>query len=246
MNKNFVLILPATIDPRGMPDLVRDDVQTRLNDYLKAFDFWIKQKEVENIIFIENSGYDLAQFHIIKNKSFKNIELISTDKNNFFNRKLGKGYGKYLCLEHIFKNSELIKNNNFIITVTGRYIIKNFKKIYFDIFSQDCEIYINLRDNLKFADTSIFAGSKFFFKNYLIKYIKNTNDSEKQIFENRAAQAVLEAINNGLNFKQPTVYAHISGFIGTNGKKYKYNFFKKIRLFFYGKLKKYFFQNKRY
>ena len=59
---DFCLILTATIDPGGMPDLVRKDVDTRLDDYKKSFNFWIKKESIKKIIFIENSNYDLTFF----------------------------------------------------------------------------------------------------------------------------------------------------------------------------------------
>ena len=43
-NIDFCLILTATINPGDMPDLVRKNVETRLNDYKKSFEFWIKNQ----------------------------------------------------------------------------------------------------------------------------------------------------------------------------------------------------------
>jgi len=35
-NFNFALILTCTIDPGNMPNLVRKNIETRLNDYKKS------------------------------------------------------------------------------------------------------------------------------------------------------------------------------------------------------------------
>ena len=59
----LVSFLTATINPGGMPDLVRKDVEVRLNDYKKSFEFWIKKPSIKKLIFIENSNYDLTFFH---------------------------------------------------------------------------------------------------------------------------------------------------------------------------------------
>ena len=61
-NIDFCLILTATINPGDMPDLVRKNVETRLNDYKKSFEFWIKKSNIKKMIFIENSNYDLTFF----------------------------------------------------------------------------------------------------------------------------------------------------------------------------------------
>ena len=67
-----------------------------------------------------------------------------------------------------------------------------------------------------------------------------------KIFENCVANATLKAISEGLILSNTPIYADIEGYIGTNGKKYKQNFFKKTKLFFYRKLKNYFFNHKKY
>ena len=60
------IILTATIDPKNMILVERKSAEQRLNDYLIAFDFWCKNTQVKNIIFIENSGYNLEKFLMIK------------------------------------------------------------------------------------------------------------------------------------------------------------------------------------
>ena len=60
---NITLILTSTIDPRGTHFLKRNKVEDRLNDYKKSFSFWCNRKEIDKIIFIENSGFDLSYFN---------------------------------------------------------------------------------------------------------------------------------------------------------------------------------------
>ena len=71
---DFCLILTATINPGEMPDLVRKDVITRLEDYKKSFEFWVNKSSVKKIVFIENSNYDLSFFYNLA-KQFKNKKL---------------------------------------------------------------------------------------------------------------------------------------------------------------------------
>ena len=51
-NIDFCLILTCTINPTGMPNLVRNNPETRLEDYKKSFNFWIKNDYIKKIIFI--------------------------------------------------------------------------------------------------------------------------------------------------------------------------------------------------
>tara|TARA_B100001121_G_scaffold277336_1_gene267195 strand:+ start:749 stop:1492 length:744 start_codon:yes stop_codon:yes gene_type:complete len=247
MSKDFSLILTCTIDPGDMPNLVRSNIDSRLKDYKKSFNFWLKNDFIKKLILIENSNYDLTYFrNVSKNVANKEIEIISSNSNNTFNKELGKGYGQYLCLKEVFEKSVIAKKTDYFIDVTGRHCVKNFDNIIRHIFSCNTDIYVNITNNLKFADCNIYGGSKKFFLDYLIPETEKTNDKTNKIFENCVANAVLKAISEGLILSDTPIYADIEGYIGTNGKKYKQNFFKKTKLYFYRKLKNYFFNHKKY
>ena len=169
MSKDFSLILTCTINPGSMPNLVRSNINHRLEDYKKSFNFWIKNDFIKKLILIENSNYDLAYFkNISKTITNKEIEIISSNSNNNFNKELGKGYGQYLCLKEVFEKSVIAKKTDYFIDVTGRHCVKNFDDIIKHIFTCNADIYVNITNNLKFADCNIYAGSKKFFLDYLI------------------------------------------------------------------------------
>ncbi len=244
---DICLILTATVNPGEMPDLIRKDINTRLNDYKKSFEFWLEKKNIKKIIFIENSNHDLSFFYDLSKKyKDKEIEILSNNLNLKFDKVLGKGYGQYLCLNEIFKNSKLAKNSNYFIDVTGRHCVINFDAILDDIKKNSSDIYVNISNNLKFSDANIYAGNKEFFINYLIPETSKTNDQKGKIFENCVASAVLKAVSDGYSLSKTPIYPVIEGFIGTNGKEYKYNIFKKIKLYFFRKLKIYFFNHPKY
>ena len=246
-NFDFSIILTCTVNPIQMPNLVRSNPEIRFQDYKKSFNFWVNNAFVNKIILLENSNFDLSYFNEvaadIKNKE---IEIISSNSNNEYDKSLGKGYGQYLCLKEIFYQSQIAKTTKYFIDVTGRHCVKNFKAIIEDIIKNESDIYVNITDNLKFADANIYGGTKNFFINYLLPETKKTNDSQNKIFENCVASATLKAISDGMNLSKTPIYADIDGFIGTNGKKYKQSIIKKIKLFFFRKLKIYFFNHKKY
>jgi len=244
---DFCLILTATINPGEMPDLIRKDVNVRLNDYKKSFQFWLEKPTIKKIIFIDNSNSDLTFFkNLASQYNDKEVEILSNGLNSTFDKNLGKGYGQHLCLKEIFEKSVLAKKSNYFIDVTGRHCILNFELIHEDIIKNQSDIYINLSDNLKFSDANIYAGTKNFFINYVIPETSKTNDKKNNIFENCVAKATLKAVSDGYKLSKIPIYADIDGYIGTNGKQYKQNFFKKIKLFFFRKLKIYFFNHKKY
>lgn len=246
-NFDFSLILTCSINPKNMPDLVRSDKDLRLSDYKKSFQFWVNHEQIKKIIMIENTGYDLEYFRKIASKfTDKETEIISSSSNETFDKKLGKGYGQYLCLKEIFEKSLIVKNTNFFIDITGRHIVKNFKKLLNEIINEKPDIYLNLTDNLKFADTNIYGGTKTFFEKYVIPETQKTDDRKNNIFEKCVAKATLKALANGLVLSSIPTYAEIEGYIGTNGKRYKQNLFKKMKLSLYKKCKNYFFNHKKY
>ncbi|MDB9731496.1 hypothetical protein OAA92_01335 [Candidatus Pelagibacter sp.] len=246
-NFDFSIILTCTVNPIQMPNLVRSNPEIRFQDYKKSFNFWVNNAFVDKIILLENSNFDLSYFNeVAKDIKNKEIEIISSNSNNEYDKSLGKGYGQYLCLKEIFDQSQIAKTTKYFIDVTGRHCVKNFKAIIEDIIKNESDIYVNITDNLKFADANIYGGTKKFFINYLLPETKKTNDSQNKIFENCVASATLKAISDGMNLSKTPIYADIEGFIGTNGKKYKQSIIKKIKLFFFRKFKIYFFNHKKY
>ena len=244
---NFSIILTACIRPINIPFLERTSEVDRLNDYKTSFNKWCQNKLIERIIFIENSGYDLSYFHE-KAKEFPNkkIEIISTNLNGTFENKLGKGYGEFLCLKEVFENSITAKNTDYFIKITGRYYIKNFTKIYQQFEKNKPDIYVCIKNNLTYADSHVFGGSNFFFLKYVIPLASKTNDSNGVFLEHCLAKATLLGINNQMKFNHFLTYPDICGIIGTNNKTIKTNLFKKIKLFFFGKIKNYILSNKKY
>ena len=247
MNKfDFALILTCTINPIDIPNLVRNDPKIRFEDYKRSFNFWTDHSRINKIIFIENSNYDINYFkNIAKNKN-KRIEFFSNNLNNTFNKNLGKGFGQYLSFKEIFEKSLIVKETDYFFNVTGRHIITNFDEVYGDMILKKNDIYINLSDNLKFCDTTSFGASKRFIINYFLPEAKKTSDLNDQILERNMSKAVLKAVADGLVLSNVPVYSHLKGFIGTNGKKLNFNFFKKFKLYFFRKLKIFFMTHRKY
>jgi hypothetical protein len=244
---NLSIILTACIKPINMPFLERTSEIDRLDDYKKTFVRWCQNKFADKIIFIENSGYDLSFFHeTSKNFPNKTIEIISSNLNNTFEKSLGKGYGEYLCLKEIFKNSKIVNNTDYYFKITGRYYVKNFNKIFEEFRKTKSDIYVCIKNNLTYADSHVFGGSKIFFLKYVIPIASKINDSNGVFMEHCVAKATLLGINDKLKFNHFSIYPDIYGTIGTNNKKIKTNLIKRIKLFFYGKMKNYVLSNKKY
>ena len=80
----------------------------------------------------------------------------------------------------------------------------------------------------------------------MLFHASKINDTNGIFMEHCVAKATLLGINDKLKFNHFSTYPDVSGIIGTNNKKIKTNIIKKIKLFFYGKMKSYFLSNKKY
>ncbi len=247
-NKNFCLILGCTINPNRVQNLERKSPLIRLEDYKISLNKWLQNKATDKIVIVENSGYDLSELKKIANefKDFKKVEFLSTDTNNSFSPELGKGYGESLILKEAVNNSQLLKESHCFIHISGRYYIKNFENFLNEFIFSKADIFLNLSDNLKYCSANIYAGNKDFLIKYLIPESEKVNDSKNYFFENCVAKAALKGIIDNFKFEIPETYPIIEGIIGTNNKKYNFNFFKKNKLKFFGKLKKFIFKTKKY
>ncbi len=242
-----VLILTSCIKPKDIPFLERSSDKDRLNDYKIAFEKWCENKLVDQLILIENSGYDLKFFHDIANNfPEKKIEIISANLNDTFDKSLGKGYGEHLCFKEILNKSKLFNESKFFIKITGRYYVKNYNNIFDEFKRKQSEIFVYIKNNLTYADSHVFGGTTYFFSNYVIPISAKVNDSKNILMENCLAKSVLTGIKDNLSFKSIETYPIIQGIIGTNNKEIKNNIFKRIKLYFFGKLKNYFLSHKKY
>lgn len=239
MNNKFSLILTCTVDVNGVEQMARADPVKRLDDYIKTFKLWIENPYIENIIFTENSGYDLNEFYEISKsiKHNKNIEFLSFNKNNY-PRSLGKGYGEYLTLKEVVQNSKQLCVTKRFLKITGRYYIENIKKII-EGFGPNIEIYCNLTKGLTYSDSRVFGGSLVFLNNYLCFYGSSINDSKKKYIEHALAESFLRGVSDGLIWRFLSDTPIINGYSGTLDKKYENKMLRRFQKNIAEKIKEY-------
>src|SRR5579863_9294339 len=78
----FLLVMTATITPAVNAQVKRSDPRVRLEDYKKALRFWLADPHpaLSRILFLENSGADLAELRVIaeiENPRNKEVEFVS-------------------------------------------------------------------------------------------------------------------------------------------------------------------------
>ncbi len=131
IKENLALFLTATIDIKGMPKAYPTAAEQRQEDYYNSLKYYVNNHpKIKKIVFVENSGYPLDRVKeaVKENPYNKQVEFISLNCNDF-PRKFGKGYGESVLIEKGIKQSELIKNVNYIAKITGRIYLLNLTKI---------------------------------------------------------------------------------------------------------------------
>lgn len=125
MSKKVSILLTSSIDTSNCILTSRSDIETRKNDYINTIDKYLKFTQFD-IIFIDNSNYDLSFIREKFCEQLDRIEIISYNGNNY-DRELGKGYGELEIIHHCISNSDKLKNQSHIIKSTGRYFISNLE-----------------------------------------------------------------------------------------------------------------------
>jgi hypothetical protein len=128
-----ILLMTATITPLpGIPVLARTDPKARLQDYQASLAFYsgLLGGCFDAIIFAENSNSDVSSLIAASKKRghFDSLEFISFYGLDY-EPKHGRGYGEFRLVDHVVSTSKLLRSDDVIWKVTGRYIVKNIERI---------------------------------------------------------------------------------------------------------------------
>jgi len=201
------ILLTGTINTNNCINTKRIDINDRINDYYSNISNIIENTNLD-IVFVENSLSNMGKLEEFKNNN--RIEIIQYDGNNF-DRNLGKGHGEWGIINYAIKNSNKIKDIDYIIKLTGRYSI-DFLKVEKYIES-DFIFCVDTNIDQNWAFTGFFKIPKYFW----IDNISNSyiSDDPGCYIENVMA----------LNIKKLNIkYTYISdigltGISGTHNKK---------------------------
>jgi hypothetical protein len=148
--RNIALITSTVAPAAGVLLLKRTDVQERLADYVRAFDFYCRclcRGIFDRIVYVENSGYPLdrlqgvAQRHGVSSLiEFVSYRADTPPANN-------RLYLELNLISHALEASSFLKDPDAVIwKITGRYIIKNVSKIVAKCSARQKDLYINCRN----------------------------------------------------------------------------------------------------
>src|SRR5690554_6828551 len=126
--KRCVLLMTACIKPSETNvmkhSIHRNDPMIRLDDYKKALMFWLNYDEalIDGIVFVENSEFELSELNdLVESDNLYNREVEFLQfRSSEIPKDLHYGYSELEMIDRAFVNSQLIKNSDYVIKVTGR------------------------------------------------------------------------------------------------------------------------------
>ena len=129
-------LLTASVDTRGMKG-AKFSSEEREKMYVDTLNYYIslftKNKTYQEIIFVENSGWDLNRFREkIHESNFISVEYQSLDPS-IFNQTKGKSYNELLLIQIAITKSEFIQDAKCFVKLTGRFPIANLDKILLEL-----------------------------------------------------------------------------------------------------------------
>lgn len=237
---SFVLLLTATIHPRHINVTNgRNNPIERENDYFKAVSFYLSQGF--KVVFVENSNTFSDKILSLKSK-YNTLEYHSFETKASH---LGKSAGEVEIFQYACCHSQYIKEVDYLVKVTGRYIIKNLLSLLTKTNGVEKEVYINPTRNLKWADSRLMIMRKDFYSNYFLKAVDLYLDEEKFIYmENTFMKSLFLYLLDGGEFSLWPSYPLYHAYDGTHNEKIYFSHVKRLKYFIYYKLKQFTFKHR--
>ena len=221
------ILLSGSIKPNDVFSLKRSDPLTRENDYYHAISKWLKFNIP--VVFCENSNYNSGK---IKNISSPLFEFLQYEELQDLSER-GKGLGEYLIMKYAHEHSKFLERSEYVIKVTGRLFIRNFKKILRSAERLDFDVMAPLENNLKWSDSRLIIYQREFFDRYFTPCASQINDSSGLPFERALAFAIHTLLSDNKKWEMLPYYPKYEGFSGTHNKRYtplyKMSFLKQFR-----------------
>lgn len=213
----MILLLTGCINPNGMSYTTLSNIEERRNQYIEAINYYLSNTRYP-IVFAENSGTDISNLF---------SDAILSDRMEYFtfngnqDKERGKGYGECEIIQYAMDHSKKIRSNNNqqIVKITGRLIVKNIKaicRLHTSIFPKQT-VFCSMNSDLSFPDSRfIIAPSAFFYS--FIQRKEKINDFKGYYFEHALCDILKE--NKEYSFSPFFIYPQIKGMSGSTGELY--------------------------
>jgi hypothetical protein len=189
---DILVFLTATVHCGETPDVKRRDPHQRKQDYLRAFRHWLSLKCDADILFCENSSADLSAFHAVAATAAPTESLVRlvSFAGNLGAQRYGKSYGEIEMLRYAFKAFPELRNYQYILKVSGRYVLRNGDNLVSGIRRMTVDVICDIHANLTWANTHTVAFKPHFALSYLIPFQEEIDDTRGAFIEHLMARGV--------------------------------------------------------
>ena len=147
-SNKITILLTSTVHVQNKNTIFQINKNSRINTYLKSVKKWLDNTTL-NIVLVENSGYLFPELNEYLIKYKDRFEIISFKEKslqnaNYLKYNKSKGASEIFAINYAYYNSKLLKNSIFIITITGRYFIKELESY---LNNYDLNKYDGIRQN---------------------------------------------------------------------------------------------------
>jgi hypothetical protein len=169
----MIIILTTTVFTQNKCYLFQTNYEERLKSYDNSIKQWLNSNL--KIIVVENSGYPFYEFKSETNNRFEIICFNEKElpEAEYLVNNNSKGASELFSINYAIQNSKIIKPDDFIIKITGRYFVPNFEQYISTIDLNDYEALIQ---NDKTSCEII--GCNYNQKNYIFNKITEHNHVE--------------------------------------------------------------------
>lgn len=210
MPNEIGIVLTATIIPNAIYT-VYGDAQRRKAEYLRAINFY---KHFAPVYFLENSSYPLLSDPDFA--EIENVNLIKFPLSVHFRK--GKGYQEFQMIDEWIRTDENLPKR--FIKITGRYIIKNFKKIFMEYITEKSNcILIDQNSKNKVALTQLFCSDSYCYKEKLSGFYLDCDDEKGEFAEKVLYRKLIDSNLDFKIFRNKPNYEYISGSTGSYVKE---------------------------
>lgn len=222
----FGILLTSTVQPNITVFSRRNNPLERERDYCEVVRTLVKTDYP--IVFCDNSNYPLKNIkEILNSRSPETYEVHQFDGSTFpvF---LGKGYGELQIIKYALDHSKILKECDFVVKITGRYVVQNLEHILDSVRAGNFDsvnVIADYRNQSRYTYSGFFIARPIFFTKYLFPLQSFINDSEGKHFETALHQAIQKSIREGNDASLFPEKPSISGYSGTwNVKMAKGNY----------------------
>lgn len=239
MSLKPTILLSSTINPNEIFKIGRMNPIDREDDYFKATEFYLKRGFL--VVFVDNSDTKSEKILSLGHK-FSNLEYLSFVS---LQSHLGKSKGEVEIINFALENSQLLKSVDYIIKISGRYLISNLEEVLSPTNHIEMPVYVNPTRNLRWADTRLMMMKKSFYHHYFLPTATEFLDETKKVFmENVFMKSVLKFVLDGGELHLWPTYPCYQGYDGTHNEPVTFSFVKSWRYKIYYRMKKFVFKHR--